>query len=418
MKIAFDTPARKRITIALALILSFAYLMFAATEFAAAWLGGRPSLRSLQRAAWLDRGNAEHRYRLARYYDLVARDPNDALQQYKAAVQLNPHSARYWFDLANTYQVLGDIASQAAALERAIQADSTTPDVAWEAANLYLSQGETEKALREFGVVIANDPPLADGALKLCWRVEPDASALLRDVIPHRSESYVAFLSLLQANRETAETMKVWDALIQSQEAFQPQVSYDYIRYLIEHKEVDEAVRVWQQTAARFGLSEYLSSSSNLIVNGNFNLKVLNGGFDWQYQKQRSVSLTLDPSEFHSGRRSLLITFDGPSITESGIFQLIPVQPNTTYEFSAYYKDGDMEGAGGPHFTVQDMYSQAVYYESEELRDSGFWKSVSGEFTTAADGKLVMLHVRRLPAGSPMRGKLWVDDFHLVRKNS
>jgi hypothetical protein len=27
-----------------------------------------------------------------------------------------------------------------------------------------------------------------------------------------------------------------------------------------------------------------------------------------------------------------------------------------------------------------------------------------------------VLHLRRLPAGSPIRGKLWVGDFHLTRK--
>jgi len=26
----------------------------------------------------------------------------------------------------------------------------------------------------------------------------------------------------------------------------------------------------------------------------------------------------------------------------------------------------------------------------------------------------VILHIRRLPEGSPIRGKLWIDDFHLV----
>jgi hypothetical protein len=64
------------------------------------------------------------------------------------------------------------------------------------------------------------------------------------------------------------------------------------------------------------------------------------------------------------------------------------------------------------------MYTQAVYYESEELKDSGFWKSADGEFTTGPDCKLIVLHIRRLPAGSPMRGKLWVGDFHLIRKPS
>ncbi len=107
-----------------------------------------------------------------------------------------------------------------------------------------------------------------------------------------------------------------------------------------------------------------------------FNLNVLNAGFDWQYQKQSGVGLTLDPNDFHAGRRSLLITFDGPGITDAGIYQFVAVQPNTTYDFTAYYKNGEIEGAGGPHFTIQDMYTQAVYYESDELKDAGFWKSV------------------------------------------
>ncbi len=96
--------------------------------------------------------------------------------------------------------------------------------------------------------------------------------------------------------------------------------------------------------------------------------------------------------------------------------QFIAVQPGTTYEFSAYYKNGEFEGAGGPHFTIQDAYTQAVLYDSDELKEAGFWKSVTGEFTTGADCKLLVLRVRRLPEGSPIRGKLWVDDFRLVAK--
>ena len=99
--------------------------------------------------------NADYRNHLGRYYALVARDPGAAIEPYRAAVQLNPHSARYWFDLASAYQVLGDTSNQSWALEHAIEADPTTPDVAWEAANFYLVQGDNEKALREFHVVLA-----------------------------------------------------------------------------------------------------------------------------------------------------------------------------------------------------------------------------------------------------------------------
>ncbi len=94
--------------------------------------------------------------------------------------------------------------------------------------------------------------------------------------------------------------------------------------------------------------------------------------------------MTLDPSDFHGGHRSLLISFDGPGVTDAGIRQFIAVQPDTTYQFSAYYKNGEIEGAGGPHFTIQDAYTKAVLYDSDELKEAGFWKSATGEFTTAA----------------------------------
>jgi hypothetical protein len=417
MKITF-TPARRRLITGVALVLAGIYTLLATRQVVVSWLGDRVELKSLQHAASLDPSNADFRNHLGRYYDLVVRDPATAIGYYRSAVQLNPHSARYWFDLASAYQILGDTPNQTQALEHAIDADSMTPDVAWEAANLYLVQGQNDKALREFRVVMANDSSLAGTSIQFCWRIEPDVDVLLRDVVPRDANAYVAFLELLESKQETAATFKVWDALIQSGQTFESRRVYDYFRYLIKHKEVDQATKVWQQSVSRFGLASYQPTVGNLVVNPTFSLDVLNGGFDWQYEKQSGVSLTYDDRDFHAGRRSMLVTFDGPGISDAGFYQLIPVQPGTSYDFTAYYKNGELEGAGGPHFTIQDMYSQQVYYDSDELKDGSFWKSVDGEFTTSSDCKLVVLHVRRLPAGSPIRGKLWIDDFHLSRKPS
>src|SRR6516162_5239756 len=103
MKILFNTPTRRAAVIAVAAVLGLSYAGLAATQFLAAWFGRRAELRSLKRAAWLDRGNAEYRDHLGRYYDLVARDPASAVTEYKAAVQLNPHSCCYRIDLASSY---------------------------------------------------------------------------------------------------------------------------------------------------------------------------------------------------------------------------------------------------------------------------------------------------------------------------
>jgi tetratricopeptide (TPR) repeat protein len=415
MRIPFNKPGQQWLVVAVAVGVLLAYLGLAGRKCLASWYGERGDLAGLQKAARLDPDNADYRDRLGRYYYLVAHDPSAAIEPYRAAVQLNPHFARFWFDLASAYQVLGDTSNQTGALEHAIQADPTTPDVAWEAANFYLVQGDDEKALHEFRVVLENDPHLAGLAIQFCWRINPDVDMLLRDVVPPRA--YIAFLSLLMTKQETAATEKVWAALMATPESFELRYAFNYIQYLFDHKDVDEARLVWQQAAPRFALSSYLPTRNNLIVNGDFDLDVLNGGFDWQYEKQSSVALTLDPSDFHSGHRSLLITFDGPGVKDAGIRQFIAVQPNTLYEFSAYYKNVELEGAGGPHSTIQDAYTQAVLYDSDELKESGFWKSATGEFTTGPDCRLVVLHIRRLPEGSPIRGKLWVGDFHLVRKS-
>ncbi|MFZ0299251.1 MAG: tetratricopeptide repeat protein, partial [Candidatus Sulfotelmatobacter sp.] len=61
-----------------------------------------PKLASLQRAAHLDPSNADYRDVLGDYY-AQSGDLAKAIAHYTAATNLNPHSARYWLDLANAY---------------------------------------------------------------------------------------------------------------------------------------------------------------------------------------------------------------------------------------------------------------------------------------------------------------------------
>ncbi|PYX71505.1 MAG: hypothetical protein DMG72_16910 [Acidobacteria bacterium] len=325
MQIALEPRARKFWLLGISMLVATVYMALVTREFVAAHLASRPALASRQRAVKLEAGNADYRHALGSYFALV--DPSAAVEQYKAAVQLNPHAARYWLDLAAAYQVLNNPEAQKQALDRAIQADPTTPDVAWEAANLSLVQGDTEKALREFRVVLQNDPHLRLAALQRCWVASPDVDTLLQRVVPAQVEAYLAFLNLLMAKKETVGTVKVWSALMQLHQHFESRSAIDYIKYLILQREVEQARSVWQQAADMLGLSAYLPSAKNLIVNGTFSLDVLNGGFDWQYRQQPSVTLTLDPSDFHGGHRSLSIVFDGPGVSDAGVYPLISFRP-------------------------------------------------------------------------------------------
>lgn len=414
MQIPLHSPAQKILLVSLSLVLAAAYIGIVSAQGAAAYFSEKPELASLLRAARLQPGNADYHYRVGRYFLIVQRSPEPAVAAYRTAVALNPYEARYWFDLAAAYALLGDTSQQKDALEHAIVADPRTPDVAWEAANLYLVQGDTDRALKEFRVVLENDPGLPSAALALCWRARPDVEALLRDAVPPQPDVYATFLSLLMAKKETASEAKVWAQLVELRLPMERRRVFDYIRYLVGQHDPDQASLVWQQAANLSELSAYQPSPSNLVVNGDFNLDVLNGGFDWLYARTPDVSLALDPTQSHAGHRSLEIVFNTAKIEDAGIRQLIVVQPNTSYDFSAYFRAEDIEGAGGPRFAIQDLFNATLYFSSEELKDADFWKQVSGSFTTGPDTKLLVLRVQRMPAGSPIKGKLWIDSVRLV----
>jgi hypothetical protein len=418
MRIPLQSATRKFLLLGSAVFVVLIYIGSASTEYLAAYFSEKPDLLSLQRASRLAPGNAEYEHRIGRYFSLVAMSPSEALPHYQSAVTLGRYKARYWFSLAVTYQILGETGKQMDALERAIQSDPKTPDVAWQAANLYLVQGETAKAMHEFRIVLENDPSLTTPALQLCWRANPDVDSLLRDVAPPVAGVYASLLDFMISRKQPAAAAKVWTKMVELHQTIETQSIFAYVRYLVQQREVSQAAEVWRQAASISELSNYQPSSADLVVNGDFSLPVLNGGFDWQYDKLAGVSFALDPTEGHLGVHSLLISFAGQPIDDVGLRQIVPVEPGTRYDFSACFKAPHMDGAGGARFTVEDFYSGDTLYLSDDLKNAEVWKQVNGTFTSKPDARLLVIRVRRIPAGSPIRGSLWIDGVRLAASQS
>ncbi len=160
------------------------YLFLAGKEFAASVFASRPELPKLERAVLALAGKCglspSPRTLLCvccRRSSVRHRQPSSRRRAQSPRCPLLVRSGRR---LSGHRGYRG----QRTALDRALQAEPTAPDVAWEAANFFLIDGEIDRALREFRVVIENDISLVDASLRACWRVRPDADALLRDVVP------------------------------------------------------------------------------------------------------------------------------------------------------------------------------------------------------------------------------------------
>ena len=170
MKVPLQSRPLKFLLLVLSALIAVIFSALAAIDALAAHYSDESDLESLQRAVKLQPGNADYHYRLGRYYSLVSQSPEQASQAYLSAIKLNPNSARYWLELAGTYQWMGKSEAQKDAVDHAVATEPTTPQVAWEAANYYVVQGDSDRALKEFAVVLANDPYLPPAALQFCWR--------------------------------------------------------------------------------------------------------------------------------------------------------------------------------------------------------------------------------------------------------
>lgn len=412
MQLDLNSPAKKRAVIAAFVSLSLSYLTLSAAQMLATYFSQSHDERWLEAGAQLDQGNADARHVLGRFELLANHSPQAALPWLQSAVRLNPHDGGTWADLAVAQESSGDVDAGAASLQRALAADPRTPAIAWNAANLYLSQGDSDQAMQQFHTVLENDPYLTGQAIQTCWKARPDIDYLLAKVVP--PNAYAQTLQFLVSRQETAAAAKVWQQMFSEQQTVLRQDLFDYVRYLVLHHEAAQAQRVWQEAAGMAQLQSYQPSPENLFVNGDFSLDILNGGFEWVHRKAEGVSLALDPNEAHSSSRSLRITFDGPGIDDAGISQIIAVEPNTNYEFSAFYKAEDIDGAGGMEFAIQDAYKGTSLFMSEDLRDADFWKKTGGAFTTGQDAELLILRILRVPPGSPIKGRLWIDGLHLM----
>lgn len=405
-------PITQRVVLILCLLTATVYLALVSSQYLAFRLSQRVDSESLQMAVRLEPGNADYRYQLGRYYSWTQRS-QEAADSYSTATQLNPHEGGYWISLAGADDLLGLTRRAWNAVQTAVAVEPKNPTIAWAAGNFFVNRGDVNSGLKEFRIVFESSPGLSPRALELCWQLRPDVDSLLRNAVPPNSGSYSSFLEFLMSKGADDSAAKVWGRMTQLHQPVQLGVVFDYVRYLVGQHQPSQAAMVWRQAGDLSELKNYQASEENLVVNATFTSPILNGGLDWNYERRSGVALALDPTEPYLGSPSLLIAYDSRGLEDSGIRQIIPVELATSYQFSAYFKTQNMQGAGGPRFHVQDFYTEELLWDSEELKDSPVWRQVSGEFKTGPQTRLLVLRISRVPAGSPIRGNLWIDNVRL-----
>jgi hypothetical protein len=387
------------------------YSWFAARSYRASRLASSLDVVSLERAIALEPRDASYQDLLCRFLLFDRQEAAAAVPLCKRATALNPYQSAYWLHLALAYYGTGAEHEQQDAILKAISVDPTTPDVAWEAANFFLVQGKIPEALHQFSVVIRGDPTMATQSLDLCWRTLHDVSAI-EAILPPEPEIYLQFLRLLTAKSEWAAAHHIWSALLRLNREFDYHHALFYVDALLQERDVAGADRAWEELASRSVILSRYSQSDNLVLNGDFEEDILNGGFDWHYAVQPGTAVSLDTTQFHSGSRSVLVSYSGIG-SDSGFYEYVPVKPNTQYAVSAWVKSEELQTANGPCISVSDAYNDKPYTLTQETVGTTVWHRLESSFQTGPETELLAIRFTRDPGNTHIKGKFWVDEVRL-----
>jgi tetratricopeptide (TPR) repeat protein len=369
----------------------------------------------LANALTLAPGNAEYHHRYASYLFFAQQDREQAIKHYHRATELNPRLTTAWLERALAHHALNQTSQQNLALERALAVDPRTPDVAWEAGQQHLANGQTDAALRQFRAVIEHDPESGAQALDLSWKATRDAGVMLAHGVPATVAGRLKFLDYLVEQNERESAALVWTEIEKLNQRFLAGLALPYVELLLASEPVDAAaaVAVWK-VLEKMDPNFPAFAGSSSVVNAGFEYASTNAGLDWRSRPIGGVRSAIDVNQAHSGSRSLGLVLDGTPIDEVGVFQYLSLRPNTHYELSAHVMEASLAGVGGLRFQITDARSRRPFLTSSQLPEAESWQRVSASFHTPKDAGLAVLKIIRTPAGQPLRGRFWIDDVNLV----
>jgi regulator of sirC expression with transglutaminase-like and TPR domain len=338
--------------------------------------------------------------------------PAEAIVAVEQALALRPRDYSLWYGLGLLRDRMGDTKGALEALDQAVERAPFYAHPRWQRGNVFLRAGQYEEAFADLNFAAQSNPELIHNLIDLAWGVTRGDPQLTEQLLDIRTDkSRLTFARFLAARGRAVESMRQLNAAGKVDEKDRREL----IRQLLEKRAFAEAYYVWSGTDPSSNLAD-----SRGIHDGGFEatLSTNESGFGWRVSDTRSVSLSIDPNEPHSGARSLRMDFssDGPS--PAMLSQLLIVKPSTRYRIHFAARSRDVVTGARPLVSVTDAGengSELALSAPLERGTSG-WRPFSIDFTTGAATNAVTVAIKREGCPSapcPIFGSISLDSFSI-----
>jgi len=338
--------------------------------------------------------------------------------EFEKAVSLAPSDYRFWMSLGQALEQAGEADKAEKALREAVRLAPSYAYPRWYLGNLLLRTDRYTEAFQEMQLASDAHEPLQSQLFNLAWQVNKDDFEALKSSIGKTPDARALFSKYLLARGRFDEGLRLWNTLSETERRTRRYAADPMIASLIAAKRFHQAVEGWNNVAPGPAYRAELER----IVDRGFEDNVAHGPeavFGWQVQSISQVQMGIDAGMGHEGRRSLRLFFQVRSKLDGlNVAQLVPLRPNTEYDFECYVQTERLESASTPVVAIVDSVDEAVLASSAEAPNgNNNWQRISLSFKTGAKTEAVRIKIVRNPcpenAVCPIFGTVWYDDFDI-----
>jgi tetratricopeptide (TPR) repeat protein len=372
---------------------------------------------TLLRASRITPEDARYPYLLGLFYcqSQDTKGIEKAIKAYRLSLERNPTDSQTWLALARSYGDYGATEDAAFALKKAVDLDKNAPALLWEAGVFSLSEGKVLYASQLFRRYIYIVPEEQENVYSLFHSMKVDSGYILENLVPRDGTSLRRYLNFVIANKLLHESAVVWERM--KAYGLDRKDYIEYCNFLIGQGEIRDALGIWNEFVKKFKLNTAEKQTESLIWNGDFELPMENGGFDWRLGKADGVRVFRDHDIKKTGDVSLSAHFDGkhnPDI--SIIYQIVPVEPGKSYKLAGFLKTDKITTTNGVFFEVAGHLCEPFVKRSESITDTNLWRKMEIEFVTPKDCRTVVVGVRReksVKFDNKIAGDVWIDSLSM-----
>jgi tetratricopeptide (TPR) repeat protein len=341
-----------------------------------------------------------------------------AVSEYEKAVSLSPNDYRLWMEFGVALEQAGDFERAEKALRESLKLAPSYAYPHWYFGNLLIRTDRYAEGFAELRQASEANGQFQSQLFNLAWQLNKDDFESLKAAVGASPGIRAEFAKYLIERGRYDEGLRLWNGLTETEMKANRASADPIIASLISAQRYHTAMEIWNQVAPG---QSYHAALGQLLDRG-FEDNLAHGPgavFGWQVKSNSQTQIGIDAGQGHAGNRSLRVYFQVRShISEINVSQLVPVQPNTEYDFECYVKTEKLDSAETPVVVIANAADESWLVASAPAPSGdNNWQRITLSFKTGAKTEAVKVKMMRNSCPDspvcPIFGTVWYDDFDL-----